>query len=636
MLISFKIFNLYTPINEILLMYRMLLSRIASTLILLFITISGYAQTTVTAATTAANTTGSPGAVTFAVTNTNTYAVAITQVAAFHNALNNGRTYTVWYHPTALTGTPSISTANGWIQLGVTAPISATTGITTLLTNKYLIMQPNATYRFAVTINSGNMYYYNAGTTSYSNGGVSILTGANTTSPSYSGTLTNTNNSTNVYFAGSVTFVTASVNNVGATLIVNPLNNSQICYGVPTLVRAVIYNSGASAQSNIPVGATYVSSTSSFSISSVYANSLAPYTSDTVNIGTINPIGGTYTIRAYTQLASDTIKVNDTSGSLTFTYKPMINPPVTFSDTVCPGHNAFLSVDAQTGTVYNWYSAQTGGVLVNIGNNQPFVPLTQDTTMYIAAQVNGCESDRTPVTGIIGAAPIVDFGPDTSFCESEPLILDAGNPGAKYLWNTGDTTQTITITNQSGDYIVTVDKYCAVSDTINVSIAPLPSVSGISYIRTGNTYQFSASSVQHVTDYLWIFGDGNTSTLPSPTHYYGPGINAVLTVKLVVSNACGTDTAFRSVPTGVNELGTLENKINVYPNPASDYVYISSASAGLQSVQVVNMMGEVVLSASLNKTTDTRIDTRNLSQGNYILRVTTEATTSKLPLQIIK
>jgi hypothetical protein len=48
--------------------------------------------------------------------------------------------------------------------------------------------------------------------------------------------------------------------------------------------------------------------------------------------------------------------------------------------------------------------------------------------------------------------PKVGFPQDTSVCSQ--VVLDAGNPGSTYLWNTGDTTQTI-VTDSAATYWVT-------------------------------------------------------------------------------------------------------------------------------------------------------------------------------------
>lgn len=67
---------------------------------------------------------------------------------------------------------------------------------------------------------------------------------------------------------------------------------------------------------------------------------------------------------------------------------------------------------------------------------------------------------------------VLDLGADQNFCEGSQVnnVLDAGISKDSYLWNTGETTQTI-IANSAGTYIVTVKKgTCTNSDTVQVNI----------------------------------------------------------------------------------------------------------------------------------------------------------------------
>jgi hypothetical protein len=63
----------------------------------------------------------------------------------------------------------------------------------------------------------------------------------------------------------------------------------------------------------------------------------------------------------------------------------------------------------------------------------------------------------------------VDLGPDTTIT-SQSYVLDAGNPGAAYVWNTGEDTQSIEA-DSTGPYIVTVSTpdHCSASDTVNLT-----------------------------------------------------------------------------------------------------------------------------------------------------------------------
>ncbi|MFP4470619.1 MAG: GEVED domain-containing protein [Bacteroidales bacterium] len=59
--------------------------------------------------------------------------------------------------------------------------------------------------------------------------------------------------------------------------------------------------------------------------------------------------------------------------------------------------------------------------------------------------------------------PEVDLGADMTVCANETVTLDAGNPGADYLWSTGETTQTITV-DTTGVGIGIVDIWVEVTD----------------------------------------------------------------------------------------------------------------------------------------------------------------------------
>ncbi|WMX15763.1 PKD domain-containing protein [Aureispira sp. CCB-E] len=74
---------------------------------------------------------------------------------------------------------------------------------------------------------------------------------------------------------------------------------------------------------------------------------------------------------------------------------------------------------------------------------------------------------------LIQAQPIVNLGPDTTVCGNS-LMLDAGNTGATFLWNTGATTQNLMAT-ASGTYWVDVtDVSGTTRDSIEVILVAPP------------------------------------------------------------------------------------------------------------------------------------------------------------------
>lgn len=81
---------------------------------------------------------------------------------------------------------------------------------------------------------------------------------------------------------------------------------------------------------------------------------------------------------------------------------------------------------------------------------------------------------------------------------------------------------------------------------------------------------------------------------------------------------------------GVNDQ-SIEGLV-VYPNPAKNILNIS-ASTVITNVEVMNVLGQVLISETLN-TNEKQVDISTLSTGNYFIRVTSN--TSTKVLQIIK
>jgi PKD repeat protein len=162
----------------------------------------------------------------------------------------------------------------------------------------------------------------------------------------------------------------------------------------------------------------------------------------------------------------------------------MITPPliVNFSasdNTPCAGTTVNFT-DQSVGNPSSWTWTFQGGIpstsiLEDPGNIQYNAPGTYDVTLTIT---NGITSSTKMKTGFITVmpSPQVHLGNDTSICAWNTIVLDAGIPGAVYLWSTGDTTQTIVADSTGVGYgsqnywvSVTNDAGCSGNDSINVT-----------------------------------------------------------------------------------------------------------------------------------------------------------------------
>jgi len=139
-----------------------------------------------------------------------------------------------------------------------------------------------------------------------------------------------------------------------------------------------------------------------------------------------------------------------------------------------------------------------------------------------------CESNRTTVTATISGATGVNLGSDLCLSGGSQ-ILDAGVGYANYLWSTGESTQTISVSS-SGTYWVQVDDggSCSDSDTINVSFISAPTGNDTCLIGSGSTTLTVSGSTGYYNWYDAPVG-GNlletgstfqTPVLSSTTSYY--------------------------------------------------------------------------------------------------------------------
>jgi len=118
-------------------------------------------------------------------------------------------------------------------------------------------------------------------------------------------------------------------------------------------------------------------------------------------------------------------------------------------------------------------------------SNDPTINVCPATTETYTAQITytNCNGDivvlTDEVTVSLEAAFTVDLGGDQDFCDETSYDITAaitdGNPDdATYLWNTGEDTQTITVTT-SGDYTVEVTiEGCTVTQTVSILFGESP------------------------------------------------------------------------------------------------------------------------------------------------------------------
>ncbi len=283
---------------------------------------------------------------------------------------------------------------------------------------------------------------------------------------------------------------------------------------------------------------------------------------------------------------------------------------------ICPGNTLTLSVAGATSRLWST-GATSASITVSAPGN------------YNVAVVNsaGCRAFlRKTVTA--SAASVQVFGNPT-ICPGDTNLLTTGGTNASWLWNTGATTGSISVT-APGTYRVTAVSTdgCTVSDSLIVTAGAVPQPvitnnGGILQTGTFTTYQWQLNGVD-------IAGASGQS--------YTPTVNGSYTVIVTNAGGCrGASPALVITNLGISEMTTTG--IRLFPNPATDAVYIALSTGAATSLRLTlcNQLGQALQqwqAADIQPGKPVRLPLNLCPAGIYFLRITRDGHTSMHPLRI--
>lgn len=149
----------------------------------------------------------------------------------------------------------------------------------------------------------------------------------------------------------------------------------------------------------------------------------------------------------------------------------------TMNDTaVCKGDlidfTAIYTEDGLASFQWNFGEAPDNIIGVNPTTHAYSTAGTYTVTAY--GNYKACNNISRTAQVVVKAFPVINLGPDTSIClDGNPVMLadniNASNPTATWLWNTGETTSSILVRHH-GTYTgtVTIDQ-CSTSDVVEVA-----------------------------------------------------------------------------------------------------------------------------------------------------------------------
>jgi gliding motility-associated-like protein len=143
-----------------------------------------------------------------------------------------------------------------------------------------------------------------------------------------------------------------------------------------------------------------------------------------------------------------------------------------------------------TGYIFT-YTDASGNVIPNPSN---YILNLGLNAIYVKVSTpDGCfKIIRLSLT--LNPKPKLDLTEKIDFCKGKSIVLDAGNGYTTYLWNTGATTQSITVSTP-GNYSVTVtnNSGCQNTDNTQVSYTILPEIVSVNISNNSATVILSAT-----------------------------------------------------------------------------------------------------------------------------------------------
>ena len=206
--------------------------------------------------------------------------------------------------------------------------------------------------------------------------------------------------------------------------------------------------------------------------------------------------GGNYTVTV-----TDGNGCVGTSAAQAITVNPLPTPTITADGptTFCEGDNVVLTSSAASS--YLWSTGQTA---------QSITVTTTGSYSVTVTDANGCMNDSDPVDVTVNANPTPTITPDgpTQFCDGDSVVLSA-SAAASYLWNTGETTQSIAVVGSGTFNVTVVDTNGCTGTSANITVTvfnnPVPTItqSGPTTFCEGDSVVLTASGA---TSYLWSTG----------------------------------------------------------------------------------------------------------------------------------
>jgi uncharacterized delta-60 repeat protein len=241
---------------------------------------------------------------------------------------------------------------------------------------------------------------------------------------------------------------------------------------------------------------------------------------------------GAYTVRVVNGTCTSSISATT---NVTVTALPNA-PTITGTTTICAGASTVLTSSNATGNIWST-GATTQTITVTTAGSY--------TVRLISGSCTSVASAATVVTvNSIPTTPTIS-NTGTSFCAGGSSVLTSST-GSAYIWSTGATTQSITVTTTGSYTVRVIENGCtsAISTATSITVNPTPSTPSITASTTLCSDNFTTLFSSSPTGNVWSTGETTQSI-----NVYGAGSYTVYRIANGCTSATSAATVLTVTPT---------------------------------------------------------------------------------------
>ncbi|MCC6369828.1 MAG: T9SS type A sorting domain-containing protein [Bacteroidia bacterium] len=329
-----------------------------------------------------------------------------------------------------------------------------------------------------------------------------------------------------------------------------------------------------------------------------------PGNMSTPNI-TVNPTAPT----AYSVGATNSLGCSAGNVAVVITNPSPTVTAVSSDVLICAGGTATLTAGGASN--YTWSSGPTTSVTVES-------PLS--TTVYtVTGELSGCNGTET--VSIEVYTPSVSIAGNTVLCDGMSTTLTASGADT-YTWLPNNPFPALNVTPLATTiYTVTSitatgNINCADTQTIQVTVNPNPTVTAVSSRTSMCKAETITVTASGAGTYSW------STFATSPSIVVTSTLVTTLNISVVGTNSFGcSNTANVQIKVngcvGINENNLNLSNLVVYPNPSNEWFMIESEST--IELSLVNQLGQVIKTISLNASNKYKAKVNGLSSGVYFV-----------------